>query len=120
MQKPASDTVPKNEEGSRVGADDSELDSVKQELAKWQERVPKLAAALKERTNEVERLKAGRSDAVEADGYSDAGVKARDELITELEAKVKDLTAIHRDLQGELHARDLVGKDLQKWQFLPI
>ncbi len=113
MQKPGSDTVPMNEEGSPVGAHDSELDSVKQELAKWQKRVPKLAAALKERTNEVERLKAGNSDAVEADAYSDAGVKARDELIIELEAKVTDLTAKHRDLQGELHARDLTGKDLE-------
>ena len=113
MQKQASDTVPMNEEGSPVGAHDSELDSVKRELAKWQERVPKLAAALKERTNEVEKLKAGNSDSVEADVVSDAGVKARDELITELEAKVKDLTAKHRDLQGELHARDLAGKDLE-------
>ncbi|MCZ6658439.1 MAG: hypothetical protein O7C67_14185 [Gammaproteobacteria bacterium] len=113
MQKQASDTVPMDEEGRPVGAHDSELDSVKQELAKWQERVPKLAAALKERTNEVERLKAGGSDAVEADTVSDAGVKVRDELITELEAKVKDLTAKHRDLQGELHARDLTGKDLE-------
>ena len=113
MQDQAGDIVPMNEEGSPVGADASELESVRQELAKWQERVPKLAAALKERTNEVAKLKAGQSGAVEGEAYSDAGVKARDELIGELEAKVKDLTVKHRDLQGELHSRDLASKDLE-------
>jgi hypothetical protein len=38
------------------GAADAALHDLKKELAKWKERVPKLAAALRERTDQADRL----------------------------------------------------------------
>ncbi len=111
-------------------ADSSSLEALKAELAKWQERVPKLAGALRERTGEVEALRkelaelernAAMSGAAHAGG---SGIQARDALIEELEAKVKALSAKYQDAEGQLHARDLeiaqlrqeTGEWREKWQ----
>lgn len=100
------------------------------ELGKWRERVPKLAAALRQRSEEVDALKAAleasRAQADRAAGSGDAaaaggaGIRARDELIAELEAKLADLAERHKVAQGELHARQLtideLGADLAMWK----
>ncbi len=105
--------------------DDPAPDALHKELAKWRERVPKLAAALRERTQEVDALRqqlhsgAGRETASPT-----SGIKARDALIEELEAKLKAQSARHQDAQGQLHARDVEVAELteevaewrEKWQ----
>ena len=60
------------------------------ELSKWQERVPKLSAALRERTIRVKSLeqRLQELEQLDASDQSDAGIKARDELIEELETKI--------------------------------
>lgn len=101
-------------------------EALREELAKWRERVPKLAAALRQRAEEAEALKqelerlrrsAGRTDAP-------AGVRARDELIAELEAKLAALGERHKRAEGDLHAQRLEADELRtevegwkhKWQ----
>jgi epidermal growth factor receptor substrate 15 len=98
------------------------------ELAKWQERVPKLAGALRERTNEVEALKSQLAERPNGDAAvaseASSGIQARDALIEELEAKVKALGGKYQDAEGQLHARDLEITQLrqqaaewrEKWQ----
>jgi predicted flap endonuclease-1-like 5' DNA nuclease len=88
------------------------------EVLKWQERVPKLAAALRERTEELaavrdELRRANSSGQAESEPAetSDVRLKARDELIAELQQKVDDVGAQHRDAASELHATQL---DLQR------
>ncbi|MEM8766509.1 MAG: hypothetical protein AAGE43_03635, partial [Pseudomonadota bacterium] len=94
-------------------ADSSALEALKAELAKWQERVPKLAGALRERTGEVEALRKELAELERNTAMSGAGnnagtgIQARDALIEELEAKVKALSAKYQDTEGQLHARDL-------------
>ncbi len=102
--------------------------SLHEELEKWRGRVPKLASALRQRTEEVESLRAELDDlkrvGASGSGRSDAGVRARDELISELEAKVETLDGRYKTAQGELHARNLEVTDLKedlrlwkdKWQ----
>jgi predicted flap endonuclease-1-like 5' DNA nuclease len=98
------------------------------ELDKWRGRVPKLAAALRQRTEQVEALKVELEDlkrgSASGPGRSDAGVRARDELIAELEAKLDALNGRYKTAQGDLHARNLEVADLKedlrlwkdKWQ----
>ena len=107
----------------------AELDALKAEVQKWQERVPKLASALRERTEEVsalrEQLRTARAtpEAVGAEDL-DRRLKARDEHITELEAQVEALTRSSRASSGELHTLKLTLADAeqdatkwrQKWQ----
>ncbi len=107
---------------------DSDVEALRAELAKWQERVPKLAGALRERTNEVETLKAQLAErpteAAAPAAESGSGIQARDALIEELEAKVKALGGKYQDAEGQLHARDLEITQLrqeaaewrEKWQ----
>ncbi len=112
-----------------AGADAPELRELQLELAKWQERVPKLAAALRERTQqaeklqaEIDRLRAGGGPSVGGD--DDAGIRGREQLIDELQAKQRALNSRLQDLQGQLHGRDMEISDLQqdvaawkeKWQ----
>lgn len=111
------------------GADDAALEVLKQELAKWQERVPKLAAALRERTDQADRLQAEVDKLVSpgsstSAGGHEAGIQAREHLIDELEAKLKALDSRHQDLEGQLRSRDMEIANLQsdvaawndKWQ----
>jgi len=103
---------------------DMTAEELQQELAKWQARVPKLAGALRERTNEVQSLKAkldARGDTRDvAGGGQSSGIEARDALIEELEAKVKALGGKHQDAEGQLHARDLeiagLREDATEWR----
>jgi predicted flap endonuclease-1-like 5' DNA nuclease/predicted RNase H-like nuclease (RuvC/YqgF family) len=93
------------------GRADPAVEALQKELAKWQARVPKLAGALKEKTREVESLRAelagGRTDLSTDAPDQGSGIRARDALIEELEAKVKALSGKHQDAEGQLHARDL-------------
>jgi predicted flap endonuclease-1-like 5' DNA nuclease len=107
---------------------DSDVEALRAELAKWQERVPKLAGALRERNNEVEALKSQLAERPGGDAApaaeSGSGIQARDALIEELEAKVKALGGKYQDAEGQLHARDLEITQLRqeaaewrdKWQ----
>lgn len=105
------------------------------ELAKWRERVPKLAFALKEKTAqinllevELERMQAAASSALgsSSSSGSGAGLKARDEHIAALELKLSGLTTSYQNSEGNLHARELelegLRTDLQaskeRWQKL--
>ncbi len=111
-----------------AGVADEDVEALRAELAKWQARVPKLAGALRERTNEVETLKAQLAERpVDADAPATAngsGIQARDALIEDLEAKVKALGGKYQDAEGQLHARDLEINQLrqeaaewrEKWQ----
>jgi predicted flap endonuclease-1-like 5' DNA nuclease len=111
-----------------AGMADADVEALKQELAKWQERVPKLAGALRERTSEVEALRtqlAERGTGREEQGPERrSGIEARDSLIEELEAKVRALSGKYQDAEGQLHARDLEITQLrqeasewrEKWQ----
>lgn len=106
-------------------------EALQEELAKWRERVPKLASALRQRAEEaeslrreLERLRAGVAPQDGADPGSSAGVRARDALIGELEVKLSELADRHKNAQGELHTRQLTIDELRseaegwkrKWQ----
>lgn len=104
-------------------------EALRQELAKWRERVPKLAAALRQRSEEAETLKEELDRVRRAQGGGEnvsAGIKARDELIEELERKLADLQERHKAAQGELHQHQLEARELKgdvdawkgKWQAL--
>ena len=83
-------------EVSQAGQPESDShDSLREELDKWRGRVPKLASALRQRTEEAESLKAELEELrrvnASGSGRSDAGLRARDELISELEARLEGL-----------------------------
>jgi predicted flap endonuclease-1-like 5' DNA nuclease len=100
--------------------------ALRAELAKWRERVPKLAAALRQRTAEVEQLRRGLDGgaALSGNGGGNAGARARDELIAELDSRLQDLKERYKSAQAELHKRQLDVDELrgeaedwkQKWQ----
>ena len=87
----------------------SDLDALQAEVSKWQERVPKLAAALRERTDELaqarDEIRALKSQS-EGSG-ADVARRARESLIEELEGKVKELRGKVQSLGGELHTSGL-------------
>ena len=103
------------------------MEELRAEVAKWQERVPKLAAALRERTDELdaarEEIRTLKSSAP-GPGVTvedaDARLVTRNELIGELEAKVTELAAKHREAASELHAvqfdLEAASKDAQGWK----
>ena len=107
-----------------AGLADADVEALRAELNKWQERVPKLAGALRERTNEVEALKAQLAersvDAPPPASEGSSGIQARDALIEELEAKVKALGGKYQDAEGQLHARDLeiaqLRQEAEEWR----
>lgn len=97
------------------------------ELAKWRERVPKLASALRDRTAQIDLLEqeiARLQD--EAQGAAGPSLKARDEHITQLESKLTGLTAKYQNSEGRLRESELELEDLradvetskQRWQTL--
>ena len=97
----------------------------KAELAKWRERVPKLASALRERTEQVGLLESELARLQsEAGSTAGAGLKARDEHISALELKLAGLTTNYQTSEGNLRARELELEDLrsdlqaskQRWQ----
>jgi predicted flap endonuclease-1-like 5' DNA nuclease len=94
-----------------------ELDDLKQELAKWQERVPKLAAALRERTEHASELQA-QIEKLEANhrASSDqaaAASKERQQRVDELHSQLQAQQAKHQELQSELQARGAQIADLR-------
>jgi myosin protein heavy chain/myosin heavy chain 6/7 len=101
------------------------------EVAKWQERVPKLAAALRERTDELAKvrdaLRLAQQQAARAGEHSaddgampDARLQARDELIAELQQKISSVSERHKSAASELHATQLdleeAREEAQRWQ----
>ncbi len=99
------------------------------ELAKWRARVPKLASALKQRTEQIGLLESElarlQSEAGKASA-SGPGLQARDEHIAALELKLSGLTKNYQTSEGKLRARELELEDLradllaskQRWQNL--
>ena len=86
-------------------------DALRIELAKWRERVPRLASALKARTDEVEALKsqlaARKALPAAGDGTHGSAIQARDDLIGELETKVRSLGTRYQDAEGQIRSRDV-------------
>ena len=123
-----------------VGADDRQspgmnadaTGALQRELSKWRERVPRLVAALRERTDEVAGLRRelqallsqqaqqGSQGEQDARPAGHAGARAREELIIELEHELAALREAHEQLQGELHARYVsiatLKRDLSGWK----
>lgn len=102
-----------------------EVERLAAELNKWQERVPKLSAALRERSERVKTLERQLqefqgSHPLDPGNQSDAGIKARDELITELEDKNRELNTLHKAAQGQLHSGgmeiDELHAEVQSWK----
>ncbi|MEZ5559309.1 MAG: hypothetical protein R3E86_12315 [Pseudomonadales bacterium] len=100
-----------------LGAEDAA--ALRAELSKWRERVPKLAAALRERTEELDALRRNH-ESLQSRGAGGAGIEARDQLIRELETRLEALNARYKSSQGELHSRDLeiedLRQDLRSWK----
>ncbi len=112
----------------------AEIAELRAEVIKWQERVPKLAAALRERTEELagarDQIRLLENNAAQGpapqgqDESVDARLHARDQVIQELEDKVASLSTAHRQSAGELHALKMEIQTVQeasagwkdKWQ----
>lgn len=122
---------PPNTGGSDENSPLGEVERLTAELSKWQGRVPKLSAALRERTERVKSLehqlqKLREHDQVDSGSQSEAGIKARGELIGELEVKIKELNGLHQTAQGQLHSSCLEVDELHaevkswkdQWQLL--
>lgn len=106
--------------------------ALRAEITKWQERVPRLAAALRERTEELaaarDEIRDLRKEGANTSSNDtvDARVQARDELIQELEQKLEALREKHRKASGDLHDLTLTSETAQeeaagykrKWQDL--
>ncbi|MEM9621670.1 MAG: hypothetical protein AAF993_08485 [Pseudomonadota bacterium] len=108
-----------------------EIDDLRAEVSKWQERVPKLATALRERTEELAAARdqirqLGQQSQAQENGASvdDARLQARDDVIRDLEAKLASQAAEHRATAGELHSLKLALESAEtessswkeKWQ----
>ncbi|NKC00532.1 MAG: hypothetical protein GKR90_18860 [Pseudomonadales bacterium] len=101
---------------------DVNAEALRAEVAKWQERVPKLAGALRERTDELAQARDEiRTLKQQAGGAnSDVTVRARDELIEELESKSKELKTKVQTLAGELRSMEIAlgeaQEDAENWK----
>jgi chromosome segregation ATPase len=122
MQIDGPANIPAEDDGSTI-----DLDALRAEVAKWQERVPKLAKALRERTEELaaarEELRSAQSSPASQSlpaEDTDARLQARNALIAELQEKVTELGEKHRQLSGTLHTTNLdlesAREDAQNWQ----
>jgi predicted flap endonuclease-1-like 5' DNA nuclease/predicted nucleic acid-binding Zn-ribbon protein len=97
-------------------APDAGLPELRQELSKWQARVPKLAAALRQRTEQAQKLQAKLHAMAEANPEK----VAHEGLSTEMQAKLGALNSRQQDLQGQVHSRDLeinaLRRDVADWR----
>ncbi len=121
MQIDGPANIPAEEDGSTI-----DLDALRAEVSKWQERVPKLAKALRERTEELaaarEELRTAQTSPAPENALTedtDARLQARNALIAELQEKVTQLGEKHRQLSGTLHTTNLdlesAREDAQNW-----
>lgn len=105
----------------------TELAELRDELAKWRARVPKLANALKERSERVAQLEArlgsvaaGLDDAEGAAAGADAGNEARQELIAELEIQQRRLKERCHTAEAKIHTQSLelaeAERDIRGWR----
>ncbi len=108
---------------SSVDTEPSSIAHLQAEIAKWRARVPKLAAALNERTERVNQLEsqiAQTANAQTAGSEGGAGARARDERIRELDTKLEQARAELRSAQSALHERSLrvaeLEGELTEWQ----
>ena len=108
MQEQANFTSTGDSEGS--------VEALRDELTKWQARVPKLALALRERSQELETVKAqlmahARENTREHTGeeVAGSGIAARDSLIAELEAKLKARGRAEHDIPHHVAAASHAG-----------
>ena len=124
---------PSPESGDSTGQSSTdELGRLAAELSKWQARVPKLSAALRERTervqfleNQLREIKGGSGES-EANVEADSNDDARDGFIKELEEKVEELNSLYQGAKGQLHSGGLENDELllevgvwkEKWQSL--
>ena len=113
---------PISDNASEVQPTDNE--ALKAEVNKWQERVPRLASALRHRTevlaaarDQIRGLQQQPSGAVQE---VDTRLKTRDGLIKELEEKLAKLTENHLKHSGEMHGvelgRQAAQEDLAEWK----
>ncbi|MEM6710520.1 MAG: hypothetical protein AAF648_17225 [Pseudomonadota bacterium] len=106
----------------------TDVAALRNELAKWRERVPKLAQALKERTERVDQLEERLAAAAEASASSSGGDGARTQRIAELEEQQKRLKERCLTAEGRLHAQQLAVEEgaeevrawREKWQRLTV
>ena len=121
MQIDGPANISAEEDGSTI-----DLDALRAEVSKWQERVPKLAKALRERTEELaaarEELRTAQTSPAPENAPTedtDARLQARNALIAELQEKVTQLGEKHRQLSGTLHTTNLdlesAREDAQNW-----
>ena len=99
-----------------MASSETDIEALKAEVTKWQERVPKLATALRERTDELAQARDEIRDLKkQSEGVgSDVARRAREALIEELEVKVKDLRGKVQSLGGELHTSGLALTEAQE------
>lgn len=96
-----------------LALDAAGIEALHAEVEKWQARVPKLATALRARTDdlarardEIRQLKRAL-DTSHDDERLDLSLKTRDELIAELDNKSKVLAEKVSSLSGEVHSLEL-------------
>ncbi|MFT7653246.1 MAG: putative flap endonuclease-1-like 5' DNA nuclease [Candidatus Azotimanducaceae bacterium] len=102
----------------------SATEALRAEVNKWQERVPKLASALRLRTEELaaarDQIRGFQQQPSGAAQEVDTRLKTRDGLIKELEEKLAKLTEKHQKLSGEMHGvelgRQAAHEDLAGWK----
>ncbi|MDG2276478.1 MAG: hypothetical protein P8L31_00845 [Pseudomonadales bacterium] len=91
-----------------------DTEDLRTEVAKWQERVPKLASALRERTDELARVR----DEIgllkqQSRSRNDLALRARDDLIAELESKSNELRSKRISLAGEARSMEIALGEAQ-------
>ena len=111
----------------------SDPHALRAEVAKWQERVPKLAAALRKKTDalavardEIRQLRAELGGADPQGAGDDPRLMHRDRLIASLEERLASATSRYQEQAGDLQAAKMACEDAlsdlkdwkQKWQEL--
>ena len=81
-------------------------DVLRREVEKWQARVPKLAAALRQRSEELDELRQ-ELRMLRNGGDVDARMQVRDDLIEDLQQKLKFAKTQQRQVAVELHGSQL-------------
>lgn len=91
-----------------------DTEDLRTEVAKWQERVPKLTSALRERTGELARVRDEiRLLKQQNRSRNDFALRARDDLIAELECKSNELRSKLISLAGEARSMEIALGEAQ-------
>jgi len=91
-----------------IASDGSDVEALRAEIAKWQERVPKLVSVVRERTQEVQSLREQlhRANSMAACD-ADASIRSRDQMIAKLQQQIESLEEKHSAVCAELHTANL-------------